>query len=120
MDTASFKPSDVFLVAFPPLVGTMGKAELEAAAAMLVRACQVNGNEWSPRSPMDVGLALKADIDAGVEPWTSLNRNPFFRPDFRTLIDSGFARYTDESLEAPIEFTPMGLQALRPWVRRPS
>jgi hypothetical protein len=117
MDTPSFKPSEVFLITFPPLVGTMGKAEVEAAASMLVRVCQVDGNEWKPCSPQEVGLTLKADIDNKVEPWTSLNRNPFFRPDFHELVALGFARFTTEDEHAPIEFTEQGLEAMRRWVR---
>jgi hypothetical protein len=124
MKPDNFLPSEVFLNTVPPLGATMGKSEAEAAAACLVRAMQVRGDVWSPQFPKDIGEVLTADIDAKVEPWVSLNRNPFFRPDFRELVKRGFARCVGEVSEPDgewrraIEFTPEGIEKLRRWVRR--
>ena len=108
------KPSEVSLSSsFPPLAGTFGRSEREAAATLLVRSCQVNGDIFAPKTPRVVGDALKKDREAGVEPLASLSRNPFWRPDFRDLVVQGFARWTREGEGAPIEFTEKGLEALK-------
>jgi hypothetical protein len=117
--TQDFTPADVFLNTVPPLLATMGKSEAEAAAAMLVRAMQVHGNVWAPMLPRDMGLVLRADLGGKVEPWSSLNRNPFFRPNFDLLIEKGFARWVGDESEGrgrPVEFTAAGLEKLRRWV----
>ncbi len=118
--TEEFKPSQVFLNTVPPLTATMGKSEAEAAAAMLVRAMQVRGDAWAQVFPKEIGEVLKADLDGKVEPWASLNRNPFFRPDFDMLIERGFARWCGDESEGrrrAIEFTPAGIEKLRRWAR---
>jgi len=111
------KPSDVVLNHIPPLVGTLGRSESEAAAALLVRACQVRGDKWAPVAAEDLGETLSADLDARVEPWASLDRNPFFRPDFWALVEEGNARFTGEAGKSPIEFTEQGIEKLRRWAR---
>ena len=118
--TQQFTPNDVFLNTVPPLTATMGKAEAEAAAAMLVRAMQVRGNAWAVVFPKQIGEVLSADLDGKVEPWASLNGNPFFRPDFDLLIAKGCARWVGDESEGRsrgIEFTPEGIEKLRRWVR---
>jgi hypothetical protein len=112
-----FKPSQVILNAVPPLTATMGRSEREHAAALLVRASQVKGDTWQPVTPAILGEVIRADLDGAVEPWASLNRNPFFRPDFRDLMQAGFARWCAEGKGAPIELTESGVEALRRWVR---
>lgn len=89
------KPSDVLLRA-PLLYGAFGKAEAEWAAGLIVRACQLQGDEWKPVTAADIGDAMQADIDEKVEPLASLVRNPFFRPDIWQLIERGFARWVNE------------------------
>lgn len=111
-----FKPSQVFLGQL--LVASFGRAEREAAALLFVRACQVNGDEWQALTPRTVGEAIRADLDAGREPLASLNRNPFFRPDFWSLVAEGFARWTGDA-GGPLELTGKGLEALRRWALLP-
>jgi hypothetical protein len=113
----SFKPSEVFLNAIPPLTATMGRFEREFAAALLVRACQVDGDAWRGFTPAELGKVIARDLEAKVEPMVSWNRNPFLRPDFRDLVAQGFAACTDLDNGAPVEFTERGLEALRRWVR---
>src|SRR3954471_7351128 len=80
--TGDFKPSAVDLGgSFPPLAGTMGKSELEAAATLLVRACQAKGDRWQPLTPDDLAAVMKDDVAAKREPLASLIGNPFWRPD---------------------------------------
>ncbi|MFL5303049.1 MAG: hypothetical protein ACJ79R_22185, partial [Anaeromyxobacteraceae bacterium] len=102
----------------PPLTGTMGHSECEHAAAIIVRVCQVRGDRWQPVSPAMLGEVINTDLDAKAEPFHSLNRNPFFRPDFCELVEKGFARWcgTDGEKGLPIELTEAGIAALRRWV----
>jgi len=109
-----FLPSEVVLIV-PPLVGTMGAAEREHAAAIIVRACAQLADVWQPLSPRDIGLVLQADELAQREPFASLVRNPFFRPNVRDLVEAGFAEF---DAEERVSLTAKGLDALLPWVRR--
>ncbi len=117
MSGVDFRPSDVVLAGMP-LVDTMGRAEAEAAATLLVRACQSLGDAWQDIEPRAIGEVIKADLAAGREPLASLNRNPFFRPDAHELVRRGFAEWVGEAAGA-LRFTPAGLERLRRWVRRP-
>lgn len=113
MGESEFRPSDVLLLALP-LVGTMGRAEREYAAALVVRACQVLGDSWQPISPKQLGEVIAGDLAAKREPLTGLNRNPFLFPDFPDLIALGFVERTPEG---QVAFTVKGLEALRRWVK---
>lgn len=104
------KPSEVAL-GVVPLIATFGKAEIEYAAAILVRACHALGDEWRAVTWSEIEAVLKSDRTEGREPFASLILNPFFRPDVRALVDKGFARWTGGP-GGPIEFTPVGLVAL--------
>ena len=104
------KPSQIVL-AHPPLVNTMQRAEIEHAAAMYVAACHHHGDEWKPLSLMQIGDAVQALLQEGAEPWRSLKTNPFFRPDLRGFVDSDYG--TGDELG--IELTPLGLEAIRFW-----
>jgi len=112
------KPSDIFLNTIPPLMATFGKAECEAAAALIVNACRFHGDVFGPVTPKMVGEALNLKE----EPWKSLNRNPFFKPDFRKLADKGYAEFDGDpnGHNIPIRFTEKGLAALREsrWLRK--
>lgn len=108
------KPSDIYLDPGAPLVSTMGRAEIEHAATLLVRACQALGDEWQPIMAKQVGEVMKADIEAGVEPIKSLARNPFFRPDFHELVARGFAQ-GDLANHGPIALTEKGIATLARW-----
>ena len=81
------KPSDVDLSAsFPPLVGTMGKAEAEATAAVIVLALAANGDEWRPIAWPQVRDHFAHLLDQGIEPWAKLAVNPFWRPELGPLL----------------------------------
>lgn len=90
------KPSEI-LLRVPPLHDVFRKAEAEAAAACIVRACQFHGDEWKPVSAKDIAEVLKSDIASKTEPFASLVTNPFFRPDVWMLIERGYARWTGEA-----------------------
>ncbi len=115
MSGVDFKPSDVILVGIP-LTGTMGRAEAEAMATLLVRTCQVQGNAWQNVEPRAIGEVIQADLAAEREPLHSLNRNPFFRPDPHELVRRGFAEWAGGEGKS-LRFTPAGLERLRKWVR---
>ncbi len=86
----TFKPSQVDITSsFPPLVATMGKCEREIAAAIIVRACQENGDTWAPVSPVAFKNVMREDISAKREPLFSISTNPFARPDFTDLVATG-------------------------------
>lgn len=111
------KPSEVVLFrSVLPLIATFGRAELEFAAALIVRGCVRNGDRWQSLSPREIGQAMKADAEPG-EPWETLQRNPFLpQPDFHGLVERGFARFGEETPDgeaAPIELTERGLEVLR-------
>lgn len=108
-----FLPSQVHLGA-PPLTGTMGKSESEHAAACLVRVCQARGDTWAAHAWATVAKVITEDIEASLEPFASLMRNPFFRPEIGRLVRDEFATIADGALA----FTPKGFEALRPWVRK--
>lgn len=115
---ADFKPSQVDLAA-PPLVGTLGHAEMEFAAAMIVRACQVHGDAWQAVSWDQIQSAMYADMTAERPPFAALMRNPFFQPDVHELVAKGFARWTGEPAgRAPVELLPPAFEKMLSWVRR--
>lgn len=100
-----------------PLPGTFGRAELEYAAALLVRTLQVLDRPWGPVLPHEIDSMLDIELAeakaAGKRhPWD----HPFFRPDFDGLIEAGFARWIEqEGLSdrfRPIEFTTAGLEMM--------
>lgn len=115
MSAEVYAPSRVSLVV-PPLVGTMESAEREFAAALIVRACQALGDQWNPVEFQELGTVIKADVEAKTEPLFSLNRNPFFRPDFWKLADGKYGRWTGTPGESAIELTELGIAALKRWV----
>jgi hypothetical protein len=113
MSEQPFKPSDVLIVV-PPLCGTMERAEREFAAALIVRACQVDGDAWQAIKLARAFDVFTADVAAGVEPFVSLSRNPFFRPRSHLLGDGKFGSWIGDDA---IELTSAGIEALRRWVR---
>jgi len=116
MKGISFKPSDVAL-RVPPLARTMGKAEREAAAGLMVRVCQANGDTWGPVLWTDVKAVLLADEEAKYEPFASLLNNPFFRPDVESLADAGYCTIEGEPGKVTAAtFTDKGIRALMTWV----
>lgn len=81
-------PGDIKLPvkSFGILTGTMGKAELEAAACLIVRCHHVNSfTEWQP-----LQMPMLADLirdDLVTREW---GRNPFWQPRPYALQDAGF------------------------------
>jgi hypothetical protein len=115
-----FKPTDVNLCdSFPPLVGTMGRTEAELAAALLVRACQVLGDAWQDVEVRALGAVIRDDLAAKREPFHSMNRNPFCRPDAYDLVQRGCAEWVGEPGQV-LRFTPKGFDGLRKVVERSS
>lgn len=113
------KPSEVVLGPDVPLVGTLGKAEFEHAAAMLVRACQVLGDKWQPVDPDEGIEVFRKDVEAKTAPWVHLNTNPFFQPDFRGLVEAGFANWTGPN-KLSIELNEKAITAFYKWVKHGS
>ena len=108
-----FRPSQVSLSGVPPLVGTMGKSEAEAAAAVLVAFLSANGDEWRPVSSHDVLCFLLPAIDDNKHPLAHMLENPFWNPEPNAIVDLGFGTWVrDDS----IELTPSGIETLRPFV----
>jgi len=122
MNDPTFRPSDVYMVPHMPLASTMGRAEREQAAAMLVHACVELGDAWQLLTLRDVERVFTVAMLEGRAPFASWMRNPFFRPDFRELCDKGYARWDRLVVggELAIAFTDYGLEAMRRWVRRAS
>ena len=113
-----FKPSDVNLCdSFPPLVGTMGRTEAELVAALLVRACQVHGDTWQDVAPSALGEVIRQDLEASREPFHSMNRDPFCRPDAHDLVRLGCAEWVGDP-GGTLRFTQKGLDGLRKVVER--
>ena len=120
-----FKPGDVNLLgSFPPLCATMGKTEVEVAAAYLCRALSVKGNEWRPIKWAEISEVVKADIKTATgdksqvlpKLFADLARNPFAVPDFHTMVAKGFARWLGEPGKSELEMTDAGRERLRKWV----
>jgi hypothetical protein len=100
-----------------PLVATMGRAEREQAATLIVRTCVREGDTWAPVTPQQIGATIKADLEEQIDPLYSLRENPFFKPDFRDLAEHGYASCTFET-GAPLELTPKAFEAIAArWVR---
>lgn len=111
-----FRPSQVSLGGcFPPLVDTMGHAEAEAAAALLVRACQVQDDAWQDVDGEAIGRVIAEDLKNGTRPLCSMVTNPFVKPSMRDLVERGFAEWVS-GRAATVRFTRQGLDALRKWV----
>lgn len=87
----------------------MKHAEVEFAAACLVRACQVHGDVWQPISQEQCEAVLKADYDAKRQPAYSWTTNPFFRPSMQMLVDE---KYADFDGDGRIELTEKAFEAL--------
>lgn len=85
------RPSDLILDKGPlPLVGTLGRSELECAAALFALVCRNRKNDvWGPVTLDEFQDETKRL--AGVNnPFVT---NPFLRPDFRGLVVEGFASF---------------------------
>lgn len=126
MREGTFAPREVFLRgSFPPLCGTMGKTEVEVAAAYLVFALAKGSGEWRALPWRDLCDVLGATVEAvkngSADPLDVLVRdlsvNPFAQPDFFRLAEDGFAMWLGEpGGNTPLAFTDKGIEAMRRWV----
>lgn len=98
-------PADIRFGAGLPFVGLLGRSELEAAAALIVRICQRSGGVFRPLVPKEIEDAINADVREDVSPFSELIANPFWRPDFRGLVDAGFADFIGTKNPRPISLT---------------
>lgn len=112
MSEPTYLPRDVCLHPGAPLVGTMGRAEREQAAAIIVVVLQAE-NAWGPVPLRTLAETVKRDAATRQEPLFSLSQNPFFRPDFADLLDCGYATRTLDT----IALTEKGIAALGRWVK---
>lgn len=113
MTAPDFRPSDVDLRrSFPPLVGTMGHAEAEFAATLIVRVCQVRGDAWQDVGIDAIGEVITADLGAEREPLHSMNRNPFCGANPHDLVKRGCAEWVGEP-GGTLRFTQKGFAGLR-------
>lgn len=101
-------PSRIHL-AIPPLTATLGSAELEHAAALLVRYCQIRGDRWQAVHWDDLELALREDLAAKIEPMWSLLRNPFFSPQFDALVEKQWAAWHGTPGVGELELAPRAI-----------
>lgn len=108
-----FRPSEIVLAQPIPLVDTFRSSEREAAATVLVRACDRLGDEWQFISHDDFLRTLQHDRAESREPICYLTHNPFWYPDLVALVDAGYAMKTGERYC----FTDIGYRALSKWVR---
>lgn len=81
-------------LAMPPFVGTLGDAEAEHAAAVLIVILAENGDTWGPIKREQFYAARNSPTLAAQA------RNPFFRPHIGHLVDAGYAQYTDRDHHA--------------------
>lgn len=89
----SFPPSEIRITGnAPPLCGSLGKAELEHAAACLIRCYQIK-NSWDPITAQEFDEFITQDNAGPLKLWIL---NPFFKPDFGGLITAGYARRVDD------------------------
>lgn len=112
-----FKPSQVVLHKVP-LVGTMGKAEIELTAAYLVRACVVLGDQWQAVTIREIVRVTREDYTAGNEPMRAWGSQPWVQPAPALLVERGFAQWAVDSTEDALLFTPQGLEAMSRYVRK--
>ncbi len=113
MDDIDFKPSEIYLGG-PPLVATMGRSELEHAAAIIVRTCQATGDVWRAVTWAEARLVIEADVAEKRTPFDAIWTNPFVRPDAHGLVAKGFASKDGDA----VALTAQGLEAIRRWVQR--
>lgn len=113
-----FPPSSVVLRS-PLLCDTLGKAEREVAAALIVRTCAVHGDRWRPVELDQLLEVFRADAAAIRSPWGGLaeaiSRGLLF-PDFAGLLAHGFAvARGPEGGPAILELTPLALERIGKW-----
>lgn len=102
------KPGEIAIQPTGVLLDTLGRVEVEAVAALIVRWHQVHGHaEWTPVSRRDIGAMFESD--QVVQEWAS---NPFWRLDPYGFAQQGFITGWDAGPDAKGELTPAFHEAL--------
>lgn len=120
---ASYKPSDVdpFARSYLPFMGTFERAENELGIALLVCACQKQGDEWQPVA-LEHLRELLDDAKKNGGPWQEMQRNPFAPvPDFVAMDEAGYVkRVKCEDGEDRMQLTELTFQRIeeKGWVVR--
>lgn len=98
----------LFLVQMPPLTGTLGKAELEHAAACVLYALHSLGRPWTEAILLkEVGIVIMESDSPVAKRWKS---NPFFRPRMDALVEAGFATREETPEGSKLTLTPLLLE----------
>jgi hypothetical protein len=105
-------PPSAIRILVPPFVGTLGSAELEHAAALLVRACQVRGDRWQPMLYEEMEEALRDDVSQGRGPLCRFLQSPFLSPDFARLVEGQWAAWHGEPGKGKLELAPRTIMAI--------
>lgn len=109
-------PHLIFIQPGGCLIATLGKSELEFAAALIIRWHQARGLEqWTPVSRAQIVELFDAP-DPLVAEWA---RNPFWRPDPHGLVAGGWVEGWKDA-DDPGTVTPKFLEAVRRWMRKPA
>lgn len=105
-------PPSSLRIAIPPFVGTLGSSEIEHAAALIVRACQVRADKWQPLLWDDLQKAITPDVENRATTIAALVRNPFFSPDFVSLVEKGWAAWHGKPGTGKLELAPRAIMAI--------
>lgn len=93
--TFSLSPSDLRIDPMGTVMGSLGKAELEFVAALVIRWHQVNNHtEWQPMSRQDIASLF--ENDEAVQEWA---KNPFWKPTPYEFAAQGFITGWNEGPE---------------------
>lgn len=97
------------LTMMPPLAGTLGKVEVEIAAAIILYVLYISGREWTS-SVTEKDLVQTLDKYGGSVPLRWWVTNPFLRPSFAALIESGWAVKEETPDGHVLTLTPAALE----------
>lgn len=98
-----------------PLGATLGRVEIELAAAVILFALRELGREWAaPISQKEIGTVVGKALEEGREPVRTWASNPFLFPDFDDLVRRGFAVRTEERGSPTLALTPEALAKIAP------
>jgi hypothetical protein len=86
MTAFTLKPGDLRIEPMGIISASLGHAETEFVAALIIRWHHVNKHEeWQPFSRADIATLF--DTDPVTQQWA---RNPFWKPDSREFMEMGF------------------------------
>lgn len=100
-----------FLTEVPPLVGTLGHAEAEHAAAVLLWVLHRQGKGWGDAVALtELGREVEEARKQRAQPVWTWSLNPFFRPSIRELVTRGWAVRTEGG---GLQLTPACLERVK-------